>query len=358
MADEVAIVHYWLHHVRGGEKVFFELARAFPEADLYFLHGDPTRLPVDVSTRFRGQTFLGRQLVRRIPYRAMLPLLPAAARSLDLSSYQTVISSSAGWAHGVRTSAGANHVCYMHSPPRYIWGEQTPVGGRLVEATLSPLLRVLRNWDISAASRVSTFVANSQTTESRITKSYGRSSEVVYPPVDVEPLLHLRQVRQDYVVAAGELVPYKRFDLAIDACHRACLPLRIVGEGPERKRLEERAAGLGADVTFEGRVSDEEFRGWLASARVFIHAGIEDFGITTVEALAGATPVVGANEGGTAEIVAPGTGVLATDNTAEAFAQALMVSWETRFDENALRARAFSFRPERFRDEIELLVRN
>ena len=318
--QRVAIVHPWLVHVRGGEKVFIELARAFPDADLYLLFANLDRCPPDIRGRVRT-TKLQQTPLKDLSYRATLPLLPAAIESIDLSSYSLVISSSSGWAHGALAAEGATHLCYMHTPPRYLWGERAPGrAARAVGSVLNPVMTMLRTWDVAAANRVSTFLANSSLTAQRISDRYGRTSTVLHPPTDVEPYLALPRDPQGYALYVGELVEYKRVDLAIDAARRLNIPLLIVGDGPERAALERRAAG--ADVHFFGRASDQLKQALITGASVFLYGGVEDFGITFVEMLAAGVPVVGIEQGGLAEIGEHGGVSFAEDQSAEAFAEA------------------------------------
>lgn len=343
-------------HVRGGEKTFFELARAFPTADLFTLHYRPDALPDDIAGRLKGTSFLQGRPFRQIPYRAHLPLLPWAVESLAaIRGYELVISSSFGWAHGVPLSADARHLCYMYSPPRYLWGEAPPtVLPGLVALLSRSLISRLREWDIAAASRVDRFVGISLLAAQRISQTYGRTSDVVHPPVETERFHVHSSERGRFVMAVGELVPYKRFDLAILAARRINATLVVVGDGPSRRRLQ-RLAG-GADVHFVGRVDDSSLQRLLAKAAVLIHPGIEDFGIVMVEALASGVPVVANSTGGAAEIVAEGTGLLVGGGTPDDFAEALQKAVSTRWDVGALRRQAENFSVARFRGKFRSAV--
>lgn len=299
----IAVVHPWLVEVRGGEKVFFEIARALPEADLFILLARKDRLPPDLRPRLRGTSFL--QLAPKRLFRATLPLLPVAAGRMRLEQYDLVVSSSSGWSHGVRVGEQTVHVSYVHSPPRYLWWERSPtLAGRLAGPLLGPLRGWLRRWDARAAAGPDLMLANSQLTAERIRRYYHREAHVLSPPVEVERFLGTPWAPQGYAISVGELVGYKRVDRAIEACHRAGVPLRIVGDGPQRAALEGLAADR--DVRFLGRIPDRELERELAGASVYVHAGIEDFGITTVEAMAAGVPVAGINAGGTAEIAGHG----------------------------------------------------
>jgi glycosyltransferase involved in cell wall biosynthesis len=232
------VLHPWALQPRGAERTFFELARALPTADVFFLHYDPRVLPPDIEARVEGASFLHREPWRRLPYRAMLPFLPTAVESLRLTRYDVVVSSSFGWTHGALTGDVATHVSYMHSPPRYLWDEPPPSrGARALGPVLQPVLHQLRMWDRLAADRVDHFLANSRRTERRIAKRYARSAEVLHPPVDVARFGSVRSNPGGHLVTVGELVPYKRFDLAVRAAKATQVRLVVVGEGPERARL-------------------------------------------------------------------------------------------------------------------------
>ena len=317
----VAIVHPWVVEQRGAERVFFEIARMWPEADLHVLFHRNGAIPSDLMPRVRT-SFLHKVPVPRHSYRASLPLLPRAIESLDLSAYDLVISSSYGWAHGAIKRDDAMHVAYMHGPPRYLWGAAAPTrAGRAAQTFLLPLFDRLRTWDRGAAGRVTTMLANSRTTAERICDTYGREASVLFPPVNVEHFMALDRRPDGSVVYVGELVPYKRADRVIRACMMLGVPLRIIGDGPERRHLEEIATG--ADVTFLGRISDAERDHYLSLASVFAYGGIEDFGIVFVEAMAAGVPIAGIRDGGLAEIASHGGAAFADMPSAEGLADAI-----------------------------------
>jgi glycosyltransferase involved in cell wall biosynthesis len=354
----MAIVHPWINEIRGGEKVFFEIARTFPEADLFFLFGHLDRLPDDLRHRVKGTSFLQQLQWWRVSYRSTLPLLPLAAQSLNLTDYDVVISSSSGWAHGVRTRPDAAHICYMYSPPRYLWEDDAElpiVRAAPVQRIAHRMLHQLRKWDLTATKNVSHFIAISEIVRARILEYYGREAAMVNPSVEMDRFSELGRSPGNYVLAVGELVPYKRFDLAIQACRIAGLPLVIVGDGPDRRRLEHLNAG--GDTKFLGRVSDETLNEYLRKAGVYIHGGIEDFGISAVEALAAGVPVVGLAVGGTAEIVGDfGVGVLAESADPVHLAAALTQCLADPPSSGRCRQRADAFRSAEFRRKIKLEV--
>lgn len=279
----VAIVHYWFVGRAGGERVVEGLAEVFPQADLFSLVADRKTLGPVLRNRNLQTSFLQRIPGAKKFHRHFLFLQPIALEQFDLTNYDLVISSESGPAKGVITSSKTCHICYCHSPMRYIW-EMYPQYKR----GMSPLTRVIfslaahymRLWDYAAAGRVDYFVANSQFVASRIRKFYGRESRVIHPPVEATAGT-INTAPGDYYLAVGRLVDYKRFDLAVRACTELGRRLRVIGDGPENKALRRMA---GSTVEFLGRLSDSELRKNLAGCRALLFPGEEDFGIVPVEA--------------------------------------------------------------------------
>jgi glycosyltransferase involved in cell wall biosynthesis len=363
----VAIVHDWLTGMRGGEKVLEALCELYPGATLYTL----VRVPGSVSPAIEARRIVP-SFAQVLPaagrlYRTYLPLYPAAVECFDLDGYDLVISSSHCAVKSV-ISPGAVHICYCHSPMRYAWDQFDayfgprqvgPVASRL----LRPIMAGLARWDVATAVRVDRFVANSAYVAARIRRYYNRGSTVVYPPVDTtfyRPATHSATEPSFLIVSA--LVPYKRVDVAIEACRRIGVPLKIVGRGPEQARLEQLATGGrngGATGTaqFLGWCSDEEVRELYQRAAGVLLPGIEDFGMVPVEAQACGTPVVALDAGGARETVRHGvTGILAPDDSIEAFAAAVDESRRTTFDRETIRANAERFSRERFLREFPSVV--
>ncbi len=310
-----AIIHYWLINMRGGEKVVEALCRLLPEADIYTLFYDPER----VSPVIRGHRVTASFLnpLRRA-YRSLLPLMPYALERFDLRGYDLIVSSESGPAKGVLAPSDARHVCYCHTPMRYLWdlypayaGELTP--GRLKRTLIAAFAHHLRIWDYSTAARVDQFVANSENVRRRILRAYRREAEVIHPPVPVECFYW--KPPEDYFLVVSELVGYKRIDTAVRTFSENGRRLRIVGDGPEYRALKRLAAG---NVEFCGRVSDEELRGLYARCRALVMPGEEDFGMNAVEALASGKPVIALARGGALETVGEGCGVLYQDSLADA----------------------------------------
>jgi glycosyltransferase involved in cell wall biosynthesis len=294
-----AIVHYWLLNWRGGEKVLESLCRLLPDADIYTLFYDPDAVSAEIRRHRVTTSFLNP--LRRY-YRNLLPLMPLALERFDLRDYDLVISSESGPAKGVLTSSSTRHVCYCHTPMRYIWdlypaylNEWTPAWQRPL---LPPVSSYLRLWDFASAARVDEFIANSDNVRRRIQRAWGRESHVVCPPVAVESFYW--RVPEDYYLVVSELVPYKRVDLAVRAFSRLDRPVRVVGRGPDFKRLRRMAS---RNVQFCGHVSDDELRELLAHCRAVLVPGEEDFGMVPVEALASGKPVIALGRGGALESV-------------------------------------------------------
>lgn len=296
----VAIVHYWLLNRRGGEKVLEALARLLPGADIFTLFCDPASLSPELARRRIHTSFLN---PLRKGYRSLLPLMPMALESFDLRGYDLVVSSESGPAKGVLTASTTRHICYCHTPMRYLWdlyaayrNEWTHAAWK--RAAMAPIANYLRLWDFASAARVDRFIANSRNVETRIWKAYRRDSEVIHPPVNVDAC-YARDT-EDYFLIVGELAPYKRLDYAVRAFSRSGRRLRIVGEGPEYRRLSRMA---GRNIEFAGRVPDNQLRDLYARCRAFLLPGEEDFGMAAVEALASGKPVAALGRGGALETV-------------------------------------------------------
>ena len=337
--SRVAIVHYWLLGMRGGEKVVEALCRMLPEADIFTLFYRPEAVSEEIRRHRVAASFL--DPLRR-HYRSLLPLMPVALEQFDLRGYDLVVSSESGPAKGVLAPSAARHVCYCHTPMRYLWdlypaylNEFTT--SKLKRAMMAPLASYLRLWDYASAARVDEFVANSENVRRRIWKTYRREARVIYPPVAVESFRW--KPAEDYYLVVSELVAYKRVDQAVRVCAKTGRRLKVVGDGPEYARLR---AMAGAGVELCGRVTDEELRELHARCRALVMPGEEDFGITAVEALASGKPVVALGRGGVLESVGE-NGVLYEEATEEALRGAL-----ERFE----RMQGM-FRPEALRASVE-----
>jgi glycosyltransferase involved in cell wall biosynthesis len=295
----VAIVHYWLLNMRGGEQVVEALCRIFPQADLFTLFYDPERVSPLIRSKRVTASYLNP--FKRY-YRSLLPVMPMALENFDLRGYDLVISSESGPAKGIIVSASARHICYCHTPMRYLWDLYPDYlhewsNGPVRKAALAIFSHYLRLWDYASAARVDQFIANSENVRRRIERAYRRDSIVIHPPVEVGSFGW--RPSEDYYLAVSELVPYKRVDLAIAACTQMGRRLKVVGQGPEYRKLK-RAAG--PTIEFCGRVTAEELIDLYSGGRAFIQPGEEDFGIASVEALASGKPIIGCGRGGALEI--------------------------------------------------------
>ncbi len=356
------LVHDWLTGMRGGEQVLEQLLEVYPEAPIATLF----HFPGSVSETIESRPIF-RSAIQRLPglekhYRYYLPLFPWAVGRFDTSDYDLVISVSHSVASGVRTPADTYHLCYCNSPMRYVWDQRrvyfpnsSGFRGRAREAILDRL----QAWDVATAGRVDMYLANSCFVAKRIAHAYGVDSEVVHPPVHSQDLRSLEQaLDRGYLVAVAALVPYKRLDLAIDIAEAAGRPLRIIGDGPERQRLEQQAAQSSAPVHFEGRVPRNRLVELLRHASAFLQPGIEDFGISSVEALAAGTPVVAFGEGGVCDIVRPDVdGVLVDSQDLSAWVAAIDSALQMRSNYLDRMARVEQFSPARFRARIEDILR-
>ncbi len=351
---KVAIVHYWLVNERGGEKVLAALCDLFPEADVYthVLDGDKT------FSFLRGRRVFT-SFIQKLPwavtwYQNYLPLMPLALEQLDLSGYDLVLSSESGPAKGVLTSAGTTHICYCHSPMRYLWDMYHGYlrsAGWLKKVIMVPVFHYLRMWDRLSADRVDHFIANSENVARRIQKHYRREADVVHPPVDLEAF-EPSENRQDYYLMVGELVGYKRADLVVRAFQHQDRRLVVVGDG-EQMALLKRLAG--PNVTLLGRCPAAELRRRYSECRALIFPGEEDFGIVPVEAMASGSPVIAFGRGGALETVREGvSGMFFHEQTEEAVRDALdrFEAVEELFQPEEVRLSVQHFSVERFKGEI------
>lgn len=354
----VAIVHYWLVSMRGGEKVIESLCDLYPEADLFTLVYDKAR----VSEKIKGHTIKA-SFLQRIPgakrhYQSLLPLMPFALENLDLTGYDLIISSESGPAKGIIPSPHAAHICYCHSPMRYLWDHYhsyRAASGFATRALMPILAPWLRTWDVNTSARVDRFVANSHHVAARIGKYYRRPATVVYPPVSVDDFSPSHE-RGDFYLCAGQLVPYKRVDLAVEAFTRLGKNLLVIGEGREMDRLKAKA---GPTVKFLGRVPFHVLKEKLATCRALVFPGEEDFGIVPVEAMASGRPVIAYGKGGALETVIPGlSGVLFGEQTADALGGAIQrfEAMEREFSVDAIRVHASIFSERNFKTGIQAVI--
>jgi glycosyltransferase involved in cell wall biosynthesis len=357
-APRVALVHYWLVGMRGGEKVLEVLCELFPDADIFTLVADRSKLSETILRHKITTSFL--QKIGGVKhYQKMLPLMPFALESFDLTPYDLVISSEAGPAKGIVARPDAVHICYCHSPMRYIWDlypQYYANSGRITRAAMSITSPFLRAWDVSTAARVDHFVANSAYVAKRIDKFYRRSAEVIHPPVDIDRFTISEDVG-DYYLCAGQITPYKRIDIAVEAFSRMGKPLVVIGSGVTDKlrRL------AGPTVTFLGAVDDQAMAHHFSHCRALIFPGVEDFGIVPLEVMASGRPVIAFARGGATETVIHGqTGILFHEQTADALTSAVetMESSIGSFDPKTLRAWAERFAKPQFIEKLQKFLGN
>jgi glycosyltransferase involved in cell wall biosynthesis len=298
----VAIVHHWFISQAGGERVVAIIANMFPDADIFTLFVDRQKVPLALQKRKITASILDRIPVARRVHRHFLPFYPLAVEMLNLSGYDLVISSDSGPVKGVITDLDATHICYCHSPMRYLWDgysayrrEMSPISKTVFELAC----HYVRNWDYLAAQRVDHFIANSNYVARRIHKYYRRQSTIIHPPIDTSPS-YLAGRHDDYYLAVGRLVPYKRTDVLIGACQKLGRKLVIVGDGPEMERLKKQA---GKNVEFVGETGDQQLRDIYARCRGLLFAADEDFGMVPLEAQSYGRPVIAYGKGGSLETV-------------------------------------------------------
>jgi glycosyltransferase involved in cell wall biosynthesis len=359
----IAFVHDWLTGMRGGEKALEVLCERFPEAHLFTLVHIRGSVSPAIERLQPRTSFIQRLPFVKRRYRQYLPLFPVAIEQFDLDAYDVVVSISHCCAKSVVTPAHARHLCYCLTPMRYAWDQFDAYFGAdrigaLGSAAMRPVMARLARWDRDTAGRPDRYVAISHYVAGRIARYYNREATVVYPPVDTD-FFHPDASRpEEFALIVSALVPYKRIDVAIDACRRARMPLKIVGNGPERARLERSAADGAPRVEFLGRLPDEQIRELYRRAAVVLLPGEEDFGIVPLEAQACGRPVVALGRGGAAETVVSGeTGVLVDDLGGDAFADAIVHTAGSRFDAHAIRRHAESFSRTRFGDQMEAIIR-
>ena len=351
----VALIHYWLVGMRGGEKVLEALCNMFPEAEIFTHVYEPSKVSPLIRRHKVHTTSIANLPMASRMYQKYLTMMPRALEEIDLSGFDLVISSEAGPAKGVIAAPNALHLCYCHSPMRYIWDQYhvyRDTAGLMARTMMPRMAHDLRTWDVVSAARVDGFAANSRHVAGRIEKYWRRDASVIHPPVAVEAMSPVAaEDRGEFYLWAGELAPYKRPDLAIEAFNRLGKPLVVIGgPGKTEKAL---AKVANRNIRFLGHVSTEKFRRYLAACKALIFPGEEDFGIVPVEAMAAGRPVIALGRGGALDTVVDGhTGLLFDDPTVEQLVGAVerfeseglehldsarIVDHAARFDENAFR---------------------
>ncbi len=356
-----ALIHEWLVTLAGAESVLQSIYRLFP-GDIYTLFYDPRETQQAEWANAR----ITPSMLQRLPagmshYRAYLPLFPMAVEQFDLRDYKLVISSSYAVSKCVLTSSDQLHICYCHSPMRYVWDltfeylESHGLRSGLKSFLVRLVFHYIRMWDQLTAQRVNHFVANSRYIAHRIYKCYGRRSTVIYPPVDVDRF-SISEKKDNYFVTVSRLVPYKRIDLIIEAFNELGLPFLVIGDGPARKELEKKAR---KNITFVGHLNSEELDTYLRNARAFVFSAEEDFGIVNVEAQASGVPVIAYGRGGALEtVIDEETGLFFYRQNVKSIVNAVrrFLTMEDKFDPHRIRRNAEQFPRARFEKEFKEFV--
>lgn len=367
----VCLVHDWLVDMRGGEKVFEAIAELFPKAPVFTLFYKKRNLPPTLRDRE-----IHSSLLQWIPgifdvYRWLLPFFPLAVRSLNVKKYDVVISSSHCVAKAIRVKKNAIHICYCHTPMRYLWGFKDEYLGRfptVIRWLIELYFKQLRKWDVETSRGVTVFIANSKNTATKILQLYGKEATVIHPPVQSSPDAQefSEQKGDGFFLVVSALVPYKRVDLAIEAFNQLGLPLRIVGHGPLRKHLE----GLvrSSKIVFQGQVDDRTLYRHYANCKAVIFPGEEDFGIVPVEAQMFGKPVIAYGRGGVTESVLPhnmphglrpvneSTGLFFYEPSVGALMEQIRAFENLRFNPAFIRAHAQQFNATRFHREVSTFM--
>lgn len=355
---KTAIVVDWLTQMGGAERVVLAIKELFPDAPIYTTVYNP-----DTVDRVFHDMDIRTSFIQKLPgakrsYQKYLPLIPTAVEQFDLSEFDLVVSSSSSCAKGILTRADTVHVCYCHTPMRYAWDFyheylNGPDVGSLKRKLIPWLMNYIRMWDRLTADRVDYFIANSHNVAHRIKKHYRRDSTVIHPPVEAS-FFKPDDKDEDYFLLISRLVPYKRVDLAVQACNRLNLPLRVVGTGPELERLK---AMAGPTVKMMGRLSEEDIKLHYARCRAFLFPGEEDFGITPLEAQASGRPVIAFGKGGALETVVDGeTGLFFNEQTVEALVSSLQRFNNMSFNKQEIRHHAEKFDRRNFQKSVKSFI--
>lgn len=359
---KTALLHYWLLSMRGGEKVLEAIAQHFPEAPIYTHACKRSALSPALAQHPIHETFIARLPGAHKSCQKYLPLMPTALQRLDLSNYDLLISSESGPAKGIRKPSHTKHLCYCHTPMRYLWDcydeyyRRAGLGAKLAMRLFTP---PLRRFDLRSAENVDAFIANSHFVAERIKRIYQREAEVIYPPVEVERFQRAPQQERTYWLWLGALVPYKAPDVLIEAFRGLNETLVVAGTGPLLDSLRKTAP---TNVTFLGHVPDEQLPSLYARAKGLLFPGIEDFGIVPVEAQAAGTPVLALRGGGALETVREGeTGIFFDQATPQSLREAIEAANATSWNRERLQENARRFAPEifhqAFMQQVDLLLR-
>ncbi len=352
---KLALVHDWLNQRGGAEDVLETLVDMFPDSPVYTSIYAPDLMPAAYRQWDIRPLWIDKLPGIHTHHQPYLPMYPLAWGGLDLSAYDVILTNKSGFCHGLRWSGRTIHICYCLAPTRYVWQLDAYIQregfGKLTQAGLRPLMAALRKWDLDAARRVTHFIAISTEIQARIKTYYGRDSVIIFPPVDTTRFQPVppEQV-EDYYLVVSRLIPYKRIDLAVQAATQLGLPLKVAGRGRDLDKLK---ALAGPTVEFLGYVSDEQLPGLMARCKAFLFPGLEDFGITPVQAQAAGRPVIAYGGGGALDTVIPGrTGELFAELTVESLVHVLRDFDASRYDTEVIRRHAEQFDTAVFKREL------
>jgi glycosyltransferase involved in cell wall biosynthesis len=358
MLLKVALIHYWLVTYRGGEKVLEEFCHLFPNADIYTHVYCPSALPETITRHQIYTTFIQKLPNATQKYQRYLPLMPLALEQLDLRQYDLVISLESGPAKGIVVTPDTLHICYCQTPMRYVWDmyhNYYQNAGKFTKLLMPLIMHYLRLWDFASAARVDHFLANSQNVARRIQKHYRRSATVIYPPVDTHAF-HLSPIQDEFYLIVGQLVPYKRIDLAIAAFNQLRKSLIIIGEGEQWETLQKQA---GSTIQLLGHQSVSVIQDHCARCKAMIFPADEDFGIVPVEAMAAGRPVIAFRKGGALEtVIEPITGLFFDEQTPESLMETI-VKFESmygQFDAQKIKDHAEKFAKTVFRQKVKEFI--
>lgn len=351
---KIAIAHDWLNQMGGAENVLEILVDMFPNAPVYTTIYGPDLMPDSYRQWDIRRSWLDKAPGIHRHHQPYLPLYPLAVQSLDLREYDVILSNKSGFIHGLKTRPGQVHLCYCLAPTRYVWSLDSYAArekmGRAMQLALQPLVSGLKRWDYSAAQRVDAFCAISTEIQQRIARYYDRESIVIAPPVDTKRFQPVANPRADYYYIVSRLIPYKRIDLAIEACNRLGRKLVITGSGRDEAALK---AIAGPSIEFTGRLPWDDVVDLMANCRAFIFPGYEDFGITPVEAQSAGRPVIAYAAGGSLDtVIDQETGIFFHEQTPEALSQAILQLEKHQFDSKIIRQNAERFSIPHFKRDL------
>jgi len=355
---KVALIHDWLNGMRGGEKVLEIFCELFPEAPIYTLHHEKEKLSSFLQEKKIETSFIQKLPWRKTKYRYYLPLFPLAIESFKLDNFDLIISLSHCAAKGIIPPKNAVHLCYCFTPMRYAWDFYLDYFSKTifpVRLLIKYTLKYLKRWDLKTNERIDSFISISQNIAAKIKKYYARDSIIVYPPVDTDFYQITEELKEKFFLIISALVPYKKIDIAIKTFNELNLPLKIIGSGPEKNRLQQQS---GPNIEFLGWQSNEKIKTYYNQAQALIFPGEEDFGIVPLEALSCGCPVIAYAKGGALEtLLDKKTGVFFHKQDKNSLKEAVAVFHKMNFDRNILRNQALKFSKQKFKDLLKETIK-